>query len=141
MSVDLIISRLDGVKEKHRGAYVAKCPAHDDKSPSLAVTEKDDGRILLHCFGGCSTNDVLGAIGLGLDDLFEKRLGDERGFKRERRPFSAAQAFECVRLDALLIAQVAKLLEQGEKLKPATYNALVEAIAKIEKAWGETYAR
>ena len=41
--------------------YVAPCPAHDDRSPSLSVSEHD-GRVLVHCFAGCSQADVIGAL-------------------------------------------------------------------------------
>lgn len=46
------------------------CPAHDDRNPSLSVSEADDGRVLLHCFAGCRTEDVLDALGMGEADLF-----------------------------------------------------------------------
>ena len=67
--LDNILTRLDKVKKTPRG-FVARCPAHRDKSPSLAISEAPDGRVLLHCFGGCRTEDVLAAIGLELKDLF-----------------------------------------------------------------------
>ena len=68
--LDKILMRLSGVKKIGDGKYMAICPAHDDKSPSLAITEKD-GKCLLHCFPGCSALDVLGSIGLEMGDLFD----------------------------------------------------------------------
>lgn len=47
------------------------CPAHEDRHPSLSLGEGEDGRGLVHCFAGCATADVLGALGLGLADLFD----------------------------------------------------------------------
>ena len=41
-----LLSRLDGVRETSTGQYMARCPAHDDKSPSLSVTERD-GKLLV----------------------------------------------------------------------------------------------
>jgi DNA primase len=54
-----------------RGArsWYAKCPAHDDKSPSLSIRETGD-TILIHCFAGCSAEDVLAAVGLSFRDLY-----------------------------------------------------------------------
>jgi hypothetical protein len=52
---------------------MARCPAHQDKSPSLAVNEAED-RVLIHCFAGCETTDVTAAIGLNVADLFYKKL-------------------------------------------------------------------
>lgn len=58
----------EGVK-RSGGGYVAKCPAHDDRHPSLSVSEGDDGRALLKCFAGCSTEAVAEALGLTLAQL------------------------------------------------------------------------
>lgn len=41
--------------------YVAPCPAHDDRSPSLSINERE-GRVLVHCFAGCSQADVIAAL-------------------------------------------------------------------------------
>ncbi|MGB2621023.1 MAG: AAA family ATPase [Candidatus Acidiferrum sp.] len=51
-------------------SYMAKCPAHEDKNPSLSIGEKD-GKILLNCMAGCATKDVLGAMGMTFEDLHE----------------------------------------------------------------------
>lgn len=51
---------------------VARCPAHDDRSPSLSVSEGIDGRVLLWCFAGCATEDVIKSLGLTWTDLFPK---------------------------------------------------------------------
>ena len=48
----------------------AQCPAHDDRDPSLSIRECDDGKVLVHCFAGCKTEDILGALGLAWGDLF-----------------------------------------------------------------------
>lgn len=49
---------------------MAKCPAHEDSSPSLSIATGRDGRVLLNCFGGCALADVLKALGLSMRDLF-----------------------------------------------------------------------
>jgi DNA primase len=49
-----LLSRLTGLKQTAKG-WVALCPAHADKSPSLSIRLADDGKILLHCFAGCAT--------------------------------------------------------------------------------------
>lgn len=50
-------------------SYKAQCPAHDDREPSLSITEKADGRVLLHCFAGCLVNDVLAELGLSFGEI------------------------------------------------------------------------
>src|SRR5262249_9150762 len=44
--------------------WSAKCPAHDDANPSLSIKEGKDGKVLLNCFAGCSTESVVAALGL-----------------------------------------------------------------------------
>ena len=70
MKVKELLSRLDGVRQVGPGKWVARCPAHPDRRPSLSIAEGKDGRILLHCFAGCRTADVLQALGLTFRDLF-----------------------------------------------------------------------
>ncbi|RYY17345.1 MAG: virulence-associated protein E [Alphaproteobacteria bacterium] len=43
--------------------YIAtcRCPAHEDRDPSLSVRQGHDG-ILVHCFAGCDPGDVLREI-------------------------------------------------------------------------------
>ena len=53
-----------------RGRWMARCPAHDDRSPSLSIREGRDGRVLAHCFGGCALDAVIAALGLSCRDLF-----------------------------------------------------------------------
>jgi len=58
-------------------SYIACCPAHDDKTPSLKITQADDGRILIRCFAGCEPQVILGMLGYTMSDLFQdKGLGD-----------------------------------------------------------------
>ena len=50
------------------GQWRSHCPAHDDAEPSLSVTE-NDGRILLHCFAGCTVDDICAALGITTKEL------------------------------------------------------------------------
>ena len=75
MSIETVISRLDGVRETAPGKSLARCPAHDDRSPSLAISEGDDGRVLIHDFTGCQSEDVLSAFGLTFSDVMPERIG------------------------------------------------------------------
>lgn len=38
------------------------CPAHDDKNPSLSVEFAEDGKLLAHCFAGCSQEEVINTL-------------------------------------------------------------------------------
>jgi len=67
-NVDVLLGRLEGVRRTGANSWVARCPAHDDRDPSLSVSVKD-GRVLVHCFAGCTPDEVLGAVGLTWKDL------------------------------------------------------------------------
>lgn len=69
-----VLSRVERAKRNGSG-YIARCPAHDDRHPSLAISEGDDGRVLLHCHAGCETAAILAALRLTEADLFEARNG------------------------------------------------------------------
>jgi hypothetical protein len=49
----------------------ARCPAHDDHTPSLSVNQGNEG-VVLHCFAGCSNEDVVAKLGITMADLFDK---------------------------------------------------------------------
>lgn len=74
MPVQEIIERLDNVKSTGKNKWLALCPAHLEKTPSLNITELDDGRILMHCFGCGNTAAIMDAIGLSLADLYPEPL-------------------------------------------------------------------
>jgi hypothetical protein len=52
------------------GRWKARCPAHNDRSPSLSIREGDDGRVLVLCRAGCSLDSILAALKLAKRDLF-----------------------------------------------------------------------
>jgi DNA primase len=62
--LNLLLSRLDGVRRINDSRYIAKCPAHDDGDPSLSIRELPDSRILIRCFAGCGALDVLESVSL-----------------------------------------------------------------------------
>ena len=99
MNIDTLLSRLEKVRSTGHDNWLACCPAHDDKSPSLTIALRDD-RILLHCFAGCAAIDVIGAIGLEFDELFEKKLSDR--MKPVRRPFPAADVLEALARETMI---------------------------------------
>lgn len=83
--LDLVLSKLQGVKKKGRG-YVARCPAHDDHDPSLSVAEGRNG-VLLWCWAGCEAKQIVEAAGLKWDEMFfDKRVRMEEGRRRAPVP-------------------------------------------------------
>ena len=70
--VEIVLQGLENVKPGGKG-WTALCPAHEDRQNSLSIREGDDGRALLKCFAGCKTEDVVGALGLAMGDLFPEK--------------------------------------------------------------------
>jgi putative DNA primase/helicase len=76
--IDGILGRLESVKRESRG-WLARCPAHDDRTPSLSISEGDNGCVLLHCHAGCTLEAVTAALNMTPADLF----ADNGNGKRE----------------------------------------------------------
>jgi hypothetical protein len=70
--VDLLLSKLPDAK-RSRGGWKARCPAHDDRRPSLSVLHGDNGGAVLHCHAGCEPKAVVAALGLTMADLMPPR--------------------------------------------------------------------
>ncbi len=81
--VDRVLEKLSDAKKSGSG-WSACCPAHEDSSPSLSINEGDDGRTLIHCHAGCTTEDVCAALGLKVADLMPPRKGTNGKQKKER---------------------------------------------------------
>ena len=55
--------------------FIACCPAHDDKNPSLSINEDEDGKVLVYCHAGCEQDEVIEAL---------RELGFWKSTARER---------------------------------------------------------
>ena len=126
--IDNLLSRLDKVKRTGNGSYQACCPAHADKSPSLTIRETDDGKILLHCFGGCSVQEIVSAVGMELSDLFPPR---EHHGKPQRRPFPATDVLRAIGFEALVVASSGVSMLAGE-FTGAERERLMLAVQRIQ---------
>jgi len=67
-----VLARLPDARKSSKG-WSACCPAHEDRTPSLSISEGDDGRVLLHCHAGCSAESVCDKAGLSIRDLMPER--------------------------------------------------------------------
>lgn len=74
MQFDEILSRFQNVKRTGDRQYIACCPAHDDAKQSLSIGA-GDGKILLNCFAGCDTRNIVAAVGLTMKDLYTDHSG------------------------------------------------------------------
>ena len=65
-----LLWRLEAARPAGDGKWIARCPAHEDRDPSLSIGIGRDGRVLVHCHAGCAPLDILAAVGLEMADLF-----------------------------------------------------------------------
>ena len=134
MSLETLIDRLDGVKETGYGKYLSRCPSHDDRSPSLAIKEEGDGRILLHCFAGCETENVLAAIGLTFSDVMPERVGQEHAYKPVRNRISAKDALSTLDHESLVVAIIGADFLEHKEIDGHTWSRLASAVERINTA-------
>lgn len=134
-AVENLISRLEVVKGRN-GAWTARCPAHADKSPSLAVREGEDGRVLLHCFGGCSTADVVASIGLDMSDLFppDEKRREPTGKPSMKPAFFASDLMRIIHFEALVVQIVAYDIAHGKIPNEETRERMLTAYQRIDEA-------
>lgn len=130
MSLEMLLGSLSKVKGR-KGSWTACCPAHPDKSPSLAIRMVDDGRILLHCFGGCSVHEVLGALGMDMNDLFPDTGEDKKAMKPA---FYATDLLRIIAFESLVVSLAANSICKGEQLSEQEMVRMKTASERIREA-------
>ncbi|MBP6815872.1 MAG: hypothetical protein KAY46_03895 [Burkholderiaceae bacterium] len=148
MAIGQLLGKLELVRKGGRGRWIARCPAHADKDPSLSVRELGDGRILIHCFAGCAAGDVLTAIGVDMSALFpdehdRDRVGrsgnwqapaNRRDAQQGRAAIHPADALACVAADAALVAVVASDVARRRPVSEAAVQAVWRAAGRLAAA-------
>lgn len=132
MTAEVLLSRLTRVKRTGPDKWIASCPTREDRSPSLAIRELDDGTVLLHDFGGESVESILGAVGLEFSDLYPDRPTDGR--KPVKRPFNASDVLRLVAFEAKVAALVINDALNGEIVTETDYERLVTAGMRLADA-------
>lgn len=133
-AVDRLLGRLEGVRQTGPGRWVARCPAHDDRRPSLSLRELSDGKLLVHCWAGCAAAEVVTAVGLGLADLFEKP--PEHLAPAARRPWHDAglEALRALADEVAVLFVMAALLAGGLELTDDDRGRLTLAAERLNGA-------
>jgi hypothetical protein len=127
-----LLGKLQKVKENGRDSWMACCPAHDDKNPSLKVSLVDD-KILIHCWTGCEVEDVLGAVGMDFDDIFpDKPLYHRSSGKAPM--LSSADALRIVKYEAAIIMMYGQDLRAGKKPSDEDHARFVTAVDRVGDA-------
>lgn len=121
-----LLGSLQKVRRTAKDQWVACCPAHADKNPSMTVKAASD-TILIHCFAGCSIQEILGAVGMDVSDLYPDH---DRHTKPQH--LSARAALECVSFEALVVLATAGTM----KSRPITS----EEMSRLATAAGRIHA-
>lgn len=132
MAIATLLALLDRPKAIGPMKWQARCPAHEDRTPSLAVRELADGRVLIHCFGGCSASDVMGALGLALVDLMPPPT--EHHYPPVKRPWTGDDALRCLMHEVGVVGIVTADLLAGVQHTDEDLARLCKAAGKIAQA-------
>lgn len=124
-----ILAKLRKVKKMGNDRFLACCPAHDDKHPSLAIRFMSDGRTLIHCFSGCSVTDIIDALGLNWSDLMPER---SQNFKPVKYP--ATDVLAALDQEAHVVQMIAVALMEGKKVSEDQKARLRTAVDRIFEA-------
>jgi hypothetical protein len=128
-----VLERLERVKSTGPGCWLARCPAHEDKHPSLSVRENDDGKVLINCFAGCGALDILSALGLRWSALFPPNSSGFTHRPPSRSSIPARDLLEIVSHDVSVVATVAADMLAGHPINETDWKHLAQAAARIGK--------
>ncbi len=131
-----LLDRLDRIRETGPGRWIACCPAHDDRSPSLSIRELEDGRVLLHDFAGCEVDSILVAIGLRLSDLFPEHSGRRNWtgphhHAPTRSHIPARDLIGMIDHEALIVGMIGAAMLENKKIDAETWDRLATAVGRI----------
>ncbi|RLF30639.1 MAG: hypothetical protein DRN07_08325 [Thermoplasmata archaeon] len=102
MTLQELLRKLDNVRKRAAGGYTARCPAHQDHHNSLAINELD-GKLLLHCFRGCSLDSILDKLNVETSELFIDSALSEAVKAKPKRV--GTKTWDIVGTDNVVIAQ------------------------------------
>jgi hypothetical protein len=117
--IDKLLDILQSAKPSGRNRWMAQCPAHEDKSPSLSIRQFDDDAVRVKCFAGCTTAEILASVGLNPSDLFPQNdLPKDYPFQRPHpKPIPYREILTNLREDLLALSIGFAQLKQGHMLK------------------------
>jgi len=144
-SVEKLISALTGHDCDPRqsgGSWSARCPAHEDRRPSLPISDGDNGRALVRCHAGCSVESICDAVGLRVSDLMPDNGVDVDTTPRRPRKQSVSSTPKASKTYQTANAAIAALeRKHGKRSARWIYHDLqgdpVGVIARWDKAGGK----
>ena len=121
MSINTLLAHVKKVQKSGSGAWMCLCPSHDDTSRSLKITQAEEGKVLIHCFAGCSPAEILGAVGLRMEDLFD----DPNFHHKESKPrIYPREVMKAMIPELMLFLLASMTLKKGKALEPVDQERL-----------------
>lgn len=139
IGIEGLLARLEGVKRTGSGRWMAKCPTRNDKTPSLSIRALEDGRVLLHDFGGEGFMNILAALGIQPIELIPphlRRAGSSAD--PHRAPVPCCDALRAISFQASVIQIAAEAVARGERLNDVALDQLAQAVRTLDHAAGVT---
>lgn len=130
---DFLLSRLEAVEETGPGRRLARCPAHDDRQPSLSIREAEGGTLLVKCWAHREVAHVVGAVGLELHHLFPPR-GDGGPPLRGGERWVPFDVLHAVSAEVTVAMVAAETRARGTPLEGADLDRLRQASVRLHAA-------
>lgn len=139
MILSSFLDLLDHPRRSGRN-WVARCPAHADRSPSLSISEGTDGRILLRCWSGCTADEITAALGLSFRDLFPDEKPDPNKLRTARRQEEKSKRLRSAQMaEAALLQRAESIIERAKgidtsKMAESQLDRLVDLVGAARLA-------
>lgn len=132
--LDQILNKISKLKKStNSNQWTGCCPAHKDKNPSFSIKLTDDGRILLHCFTGCTLSEILNSLGLEMSDLYPKN-SDLLGKKPIKNILSPRDILNVISNEILKVLLIAHDMNQSKSISQDSYSSLEKSVSRILNA-------
>lgn len=132
--IDNILSKLEKLKGtgngNGNGKWLACCPVHEDKSPSLAIKLTGDDKTLIHCFAGCDVTEIVGALGLTLADLMPNNPDYKKGNKPPK--FNKFELFDRIAFESIILLVAIRQFLAGTTLTETDLERVIKAENTID---------
>ena len=112
-----LVERLEFCRQVSSHKWIARCPAHEDRSPSLSIKSEGD-RTLIHCHAGCGALDVLEAVGLDYSDLYPDNDENHSPIIKRRQKDS---------YNSMVVLIAEDMVKQGKRLTESEKQLVIKA--------------
>ena len=127
-----LLPLLRQVKSSRAGQWMAACPAHHDRHPSLSLRLLADGRVLIKCWAGCHVRDIVAALRLDMRVLFPSTCSWPAP-ARDTLPQWRIQALrDMVQLERLILSLFQARVDRGILSTAADRKRVLQATSRLE---------